>query len=101
MALRAAQEAMTLLKNQNNILPLSKDKKVLIAGPSGNSIAPLNGCWSYTWQGKDEQWYPSDDKTIVQAMMEKSSPSQIVVLGAKGFMCEEFIEVFSVKNRLT
>lgn len=27
IALRAAQEAMTLLKNQNNILPLSKDKK--------------------------------------------------------------------------
>jgi beta-glucosidase len=64
VALHAAQEAMTLLKNQNNILPLPKDKKILVAGPSANSIAPLNGCWSYTWQGNQEQWYPADSKTI-------------------------------------
>ena len=42
-ALTAAREAMTLLKNDHNILPLSKDKKILVAGPSASSIAPLNG----------------------------------------------------------
>jgi beta-glucosidase len=83
-ALQAAQEAMTLLKNQNNILPLSKDKKVLVAGPSGSSIAPLNGAWSYTWQGNQEQWYPADSKTIGQSIAEKTG-GKASVLSVKGF----------------
>jgi beta-glucosidase len=83
-ALQAAQEAMTLLKNQNNILPLSKDKKVLVAGPSASSIAPLNGAWSYTWQGNQEQWYPADSKTIGQTIAEKTG-GKAVVLSTKGF----------------
>jgi beta-glucosidase len=84
IALRAAQEAMTLLKNQNNILPLSKDKKVLIAGPSASSIAPLNGCWSYTWQGNQEQWYPADSKTIGETISEKTGGKSMII-SAKGF----------------
>jgi beta-glucosidase len=83
-ALQAAQEAMTLLKNQNNILPLSKDKKVLVAGPSASSIAPLNGAWSYTWQGNQEQWYPADSKTIGQTIAEKTG-GKASVLSVKGF----------------
>jgi beta-glucosidase len=83
-ALQAAQEAMTLLKNQNNILPLSKDKKILVAGPSASSIAPLNGAWSYTWQGNQEQWYPADSKTIGQTIAEKTG-GKAVVLSVKGF----------------
>jgi len=83
-ALQAAQEAMTLLKNQNNILPLSKEKKILVAGPSASSIAPLNGAWSYTWQGNQEQWYPADSKTIGQAIGEKTG-GKATVLSVKGF----------------
>ena len=33
IALQAAQESIVLLKNDNNILPLSKDAKVAVAGP--------------------------------------------------------------------
>jgi beta-glucosidase len=84
IALRAAQESMTLLKNQNNLLPLSKDKKVLVAGPSASSIAPLNGCWSYTWQGNQEQWYPADSKTIGETISEKTG-GKSTVLSVKGF----------------
>jgi beta-glucosidase len=83
-ALTAAREAMTLLKNSNNVLPLSKDKKILVAGPSAQSISALNGCWSYTWQGKDETWYPAGSKTIAAALGEKSG-GQVTVSGGKGF----------------
>jgi beta-glucosidase len=83
-ALIAAQEAMTLLKNQNNILPLSKDKKVLVAGPSASSIAPLNGCWSYCWQGNQEQLYPADSKTIGETVLEKTG-GKGTVISVKGF----------------
>lgn len=85
LALDAAHEAMTLLKNQNNALPLSKSAKVLVAGPSAQSISALNGCWSYTWQGKEEQWYPADSKTILQAITDKISAANVTTTTGKGF----------------
>jgi beta-glucosidase len=83
-ALNAAHEAMTLLKNQNNMLPLSKDKKILVAGPCASSIAPLNGAWSYTWQGNQEQWYPADSKTIGETIAEKTEGKSSTI-SVKGF----------------
>lgn len=85
LALQAAQEAMTLLKNDNNILPLAKNARVLVAGPSAQSISALNGCWSYTWQGNQDQWYPADSKTILQAISEKIGAGNVVTTTVKGF----------------
>ena len=85
LALEAAHESMTLLKNKDNILPLSKSTKILVAGPSAQSISALNGCWSYTWQGKEEQWYPADSKTIYQALSEKLGAGNVVTTTGKGF----------------
>jgi beta-glucosidase len=85
LALDAAHEAMTLLKNQNNVLPLSKNTKILVAGPSAQSISALNGCWSYTWQGKEEQWYPADSKTILQTITDKVGATNVTTTTAKGF----------------
>ncbi|HET6995400.1 MAG TPA: glycoside hydrolase family 3 N-terminal domain-containing protein [Chitinophagaceae bacterium] len=85
LALSAAHEAMTLLKNQDNVLPLSKTAKVLVAGPSAQSISALNGCWSYTWQGKDEEWYPADSKTILQAITDKLGAANVTTTTGKGF----------------
>ena len=85
IALNAAHEAMTLLKNSNSALPLSKGKKVLIAGPAAQSISALNGCWSYTWQGKEEQWYPADSKTILQAITDKLPQGNVSTITVKGF----------------
>jgi beta-glucosidase len=85
IALDAALEAMTLLKNENNVLPLAKTARVLVAGPSAQSISALNGCWSYTWQGKEEQWYPGDSKTILQAIMDKIGAANVITTTAKGF----------------
>ena len=85
LSLQAAQEAMTLLKNEGNVLPLSKSTKVLVAGPSAQSISALNGCWSYTWQGKEEQWYPSDSKTIYQALVDKLGSANVITTTGSGF----------------
>ena len=85
LALDAAHEAMTLLKNMDNVLPLSKNAKILVAGPSAQSISALNGCWSYTWQGKEEQWYPADSKTIYQAIADKPGVSNVTTTSGKGF----------------
>ncbi len=85
LALDAAHEAMTLLKNKDNTLPLSKNTKVLVAGPSAQSISALNGCWSYTWQGKEEEWYPKDSKTIFQSIREKVGEANAITTTEKGF----------------
>ena len=36
LALKSARESLVLLKNKNNVLPLSKDKKYLLLGPAAN-----------------------------------------------------------------
>ncbi|CAN5396540.1 glycoside hydrolase family 3 N-terminal domain-containing protein [soil metagenome] len=85
LALDAAHEAMTLLKNDQNILPLSKTSKVLVVGPGAQSISALNGCWSYTWQGKEEQWYPADSKTILQAITQTLGANNVTTTTGKGW----------------
>ena len=49
--LKAAQESMTLLRNQNNTLPLSPSAKVVVTGPSADSMTNQLGGWSVSWQG--------------------------------------------------
>jgi beta-glucosidase len=85
LALDAAHEAITLLKNADNTLPLSKNKKVLVAGPGAQSIATLNGAWSYTWQGNEDQWYPADSKTILQAITGKVGAENVITTTGKGY----------------
>jgi len=49
--LSAAQESMTLLRNENNTLPLSSSAKVVVTGPSADSMTNQLGGWSVSWQG--------------------------------------------------
>ncbi len=49
--LQAAQESMTLLRNSGNVLPLSPTSKVVVTGPSADSMTNQLGGWSVSWQG--------------------------------------------------
>jgi beta-glucosidase len=49
--LKAAQESMTLLRNQNNVLPLAPTSKLVVTGPSADSMTNQLGGWSVSWQG--------------------------------------------------
>src|SRR6266496_3437475 len=50
-SLQAARESMTLLKNTSDLLPLAKNRKVLVTGPTADSLISLNNGWTYVWQG--------------------------------------------------
>lgn len=63
-----AGEAITLLKNNNSTLPISEDKKVFVTGPMANSLILINGSWTRTWQGTDEQWDDTSKHTILDAI---------------------------------
>lgn len=65
----AAVESMVLLKNEDNVLPISAGKKILVAGPNANSMRTLNGGWSYTWQG-DADKFASQYNTIFEALQK-------------------------------
>lgn len=65
----AAVESMVLLKNEDNVLPISADKKILVVGPNANSMRTLNGGWSYTWQG-DADKFASQYNTIFEALQK-------------------------------
>ena len=68
---QSAAEAITLLKNDNHLLPLSKNQKILVTGPTANKLTYLNGGWSRTWQGADPQYNTPDKKTILDAIRDK------------------------------
>lgn len=97
LALNAAHEAITLVKNKNNILPLSKNEKILIIGPTSQSLASLNGSWSYVWQGNQEEWYPKESKNIAQAIADKIGKENVITIGAKGFTAKENYEADKLK----
>ena len=89
VALDAATEGITLVKNENNILPLSKNKRILVTGPAASSITALNGCWSHTWQGNIAQWYPEETKTIFQSIKDKVGEKNVVFAEGAGFTQEK------------
>lgn len=77
MALRTAQESVTLLKNEG-ILPISNNLRLLIAGPAANSMRPINGGWSYSWQGELADEFAAKYNTIYEALRARvSNPGNI------------------------
>ena len=44
-------------KTTSNILPLSKNKKVLVTGPTADSLISLNNGWTWVWQGSEQSLY--------------------------------------------
>ncbi|CAF1192726.1 unnamed protein product [Adineta steineri] len=90
--LQAARQAITLLKNDNNLLPLSIDRiseanKLVITGPTANTLTSLNGGWSYTWQGTDETIYPRNltNKTILESFRTRLGTSNIDYYAGSSF----------------
>ncbi|GGW78104.1 glycoside hydrolase family 3 protein [Alteromonas halophila] len=51
VAREAVRKSLVMLKNQNNLLPLSPDTRVLVAGDAAHNIGKQSGGWTITWQG--------------------------------------------------
>ena len=86
-SLRAAEESIVLLKNENNILPLDITKlkaqssklKVLLTGPNANQMRCLHGGWSYTWQGSKAEDLSEKYNTIYEALCNKYGKENIIL----------------------
>lgn len=67
----AADESITLLKNQDNILPIKSGARILVAGPNAHSMRTLNGGWSYSWQGEKVEEFAEQYNTVFEALQNK------------------------------
>lgn len=76
-ALEAATQSMVLLKNENNLLPISPSiRKIAVIGPFAKSRADLLGCWCA--EGKK-----TDVATVLETL-RADAPSSVKILHAKG-----------------
>lgn len=73
----AAAESIVLLKNNQNILPLKKGAKILVAGPNANSMRTLNGGWSYSWQGEKVDQFLPNGITFYKALQSRFGNSNV------------------------
>ena len=97
-ALQAALETLTLVKNNDGILPLKKDVKVLLAGPSANNVASLHGSWSYTWQGDAVDQYPETTLTIKEAIENKIGNENVVSSAQRDYKNPKNFDVTQLKK---
>lgn len=70
-SLEAARESVILLQNNQKVLPLPPAAKVLVTGPTGDSLTYLTGGWSYKWQGPvSEECFQGKGTTIFQGLQK-------------------------------
>lgn len=66
-ARKAAQECQVLLKNEDHLLPLSKNAKIALIGPLGNRGDDMQGTWSVSS-------HKNETVTILQGIKEALAP---------------------------
>jgi beta-glucosidase len=86
--LEAARECITLLKNENDVLPLGKKKRIVVTGPTANMISIMNGGWTITWQGDREDLYPQDKMTVLEAIQDKIGAGNVNYVEGTSFDSE-------------
>lgn len=82
IARQAVRESLVLLKNNNQVLPIKSNTKILVAGDAANSISKQAGGWSVTWQGvessnKDYPNATSVYQAIAKAVIENNSTATL------------------------
>ena len=81
-SLKAAEESIILLKNEDGILPLNSklsNLKLLVTGPNANQMRCLHGGWSYTWQGSRAEDLSDKYNTIYEALCQKYGKENIIL----------------------
>ncbi len=90
LAMKTALESITLLKNQEGVLPLTTSKKVLVAGPTSNNLIFLNGAWTHTWQGVDAKYNTKECLSVKEAFEEKIGTNCLFAQGAELFLEDNY-----------
>ena len=86
VARQAVRESLVLLKNKNNLLPISANQRVLVAGDGADNIGKQSGGWSITWQGTNNKNADFPGATSIYKGLEEliSAAGGSVTLSADG-----------------
>lgn len=60
VARQAVRESLVLLKNNQQVLPIAANARILVTGDGADNLAKQSGGWTVTWQGTGTQ---TDDYT--------------------------------------
>ena len=81
IAREAVRKSLVLLKNENNLLPLSANANVLVAGDGANDIGKQSGGWTLSWQGtgNSNENFPNGTSIFagIQQTLEASGGSAV------------------------
>jgi beta-glucosidase len=99
VALEAAESSIVLLKNEN-ILPLVKSKKILLAGIGANSKRMLNGPWSYDWLGAVEAQQPQSMLTLFEACKNTFGEKNVYLSKTEQVLTTADVKVFTRDTRI-
>jgi len=95
-ARKFAAKSIVLLKNEGNILPISKNiKSAAVIGPLGDSKNDVNGCWAA--QGKAEE-----STTLLEGLRKKMPAAKIDYAKGceiEGFSKEGFAEALALARK--
>lgn len=84
VARECVRETLVLLKNNNQLLPLSKNvSRVLVAGKSADDIGNQCGGWTITWQGKSGE-VTQGGTTILNAVKNTVSSGTRLIYSKDG-----------------
>ncbi|GAC35113.1 glycoside hydrolase family 3 protein [Paraglaciecola polaris] len=86
VARQAVRESLVLLKNHQQVLPLSANANILVAGGGADNIGQQSGGWSITWQGtgNTNQDFPGGTSIyqgIQQAVAQANGTVELAVDG--------------------
>jgi len=77
LSYEAALQSITLLKNEEQLLPLKPGVNILVSGPGAHALTALNGPWSRTWAGDDPSYDDPGKKTLLQALQDVYGAHQV------------------------
>jgi beta-glucosidase len=84
LARQAVRESIVLLKNNNNLLPLSKNLGCIhVAGNNAVDLGNQCGGWTITWQGQSGN-ITTGGTTILQAVKQAVSQNTKVIFSIDG-----------------
>lgn len=83
IARECVRQSLVLLKNQNQILPLSKSmNRIHVAGKSADNVGNQCGGWTISWQGSSGNITPGS--TILQAIQNTITGNTIITYSYTG-----------------
>lgn len=87
LAREAAAKSLVLLKNENAVLPIRPNSRVLIAGSGADNMAMQAGGWTISWQGTDTRAedFPKGQtigKAIAQAVRASGGEARLAADGS-------------------